>query len=402
MTAAAKTVDSALRFVTALGIRAGSIYSKNESWFRKRADARCVTSYDDATATFAGDGRNSPDYSGMERSLRLLWKAELEAPYLGLHDATKSEKHGHAFHDDSEEIFKSMEFADACQLRNELSSAFSSQQCDALNWILSLVLHGEAYALFLSSSLVPFASGTSSKLSLSMQVVEEAKHYIVMRKLSEVLFERSKPLRTSARIFMEAIARCGPYNRLFGLNIMMESFAMEFFTQFSGCSGFGSLLQKFLLDESRHCAFPQNYARLGFIPKAVRDSSGNRLQRTRITLLALPIVFEYAPYFRTLGMDGFQFFSKVLVRSLRLAEASDMPLVLTADQYLALANITLNSYLRSASSGEYQFKDYCGLNAADAHRCTLAQRWYWSLYYQAIEAIKASEITQVRDGRAGL
>jgi hypothetical protein len=345
-------VNSALHLATDLALHAAKAYRRNEQWFRRRADARCVSSYDDRAAAFGGE--EVPPSVHADKALRLLCKAELET---------------------------------AGGMREQWRSIFSSTECEAFNWILSLMVHGEAYALYVSSSLVPFAAGTSSKLSLSVQVLDEAKHYTVLRSLAESLPVGTKPLHTSARIFLESIARAAPHDRLFGLNVIMESFAMEFFLQFLNSPGFGSILHKFLADETRHCTFPQNYARQGAISEVVRNSLRSRVRRTRLVLLALPVVFDYQPHFEILGVDGFEFFSRVLARALRLAEASDMPLALTAEQYLALANVTINSYVRAVERSEYcGFRDYCGLGCGQGGS-DAGPRWYWNLYQQAVEAM---------------
>lgn len=390
MTKRKTRIDSALRIATHLGVRAARSYRKSESWLRRRAEARSVTAYDDRTARFVGSETEPLDVSSFERSLRLLWKAELEAPYLGIHDASKSERSAHFTGDVSSETTGLLESATSNHMRDEISSRFSPDEREAINEILSLIVHGEAYALYVSASLVPFALGTTSKLNLSMQVLEEAKHYVVLRALSTTLAGDTKPLRASGRIFLERVARANPLDRLFGLNILMESFAMEFFVEFSRYPGFGPLLQKFLMDESRHCAFPPTYARSGFVPERVRNSFQNRLRRTRMVVTALPIIFDYRPYFERLGLDSVQFFSNVLGRVVRLAEQANMPLLLGADQYLAFANIMMNCCVRAMEPGQYEFRDYCALHADfDISRFPVNEQWYWNLYLDAVEVMSS-------------
>ena len=53
--------------------------------------------------------------------------------------------------------------------------------------ILSLIGHGEAYALLTSATILNFVQGTGARVGMAMQVMEEAKHFIVLRKMLQTL-----------------------------------------------------------------------------------------------------------------------------------------------------------------------------------------------------------------------
>ena len=349
--------------LTRLTLYLGHLYRKNETRIRRRTERRCLSGYDDTIAGFAGGELELLVERNYTKALRHLWKAELDAPYLGIRDASKHEKQARLMEDASADADDFLALATSEQIRAEFHSGFSTGEREAIIWILSLIAHGEAYALHVSSTLLPFVKGTGSKLGLSMQVMEEAKHYIVLRALVNTLAGETKPLHTSARVFLEKVARSGPYEKLFGLNVVIESFALEFFREFSSYPCFGRLFEKLLLDESRHCAFPKNYATLGFIPDEVKNGRSHKLRRTQILLTSIPVIFDYRPYFEALGVELFGLAGKVLSKALHLAEASALPLILTRNEYLALTNLSMNSYVRATEPDRYWgFKDYCLLH----------------------------------------
>lgn len=403
--------DLIVHNVTRVTLHLAHLYRKNEIRIRRRAERRCLTGYDDTIAGFVGGELEPLVERNYAKALRLLWKAELQAPYLGIRDASKQEKHARLMADLSTDTDDYLELATSEQIRDEFRTTFSASEQEAIVWILSLITHGEAYALYISSTLLSFVKGTGSKLALSMQVMEEAKHYMVLRALVRTLADETKPLHTSARVFMEKVAQSRPYERLFGLNVIMESFALEFFGEFSRYPCFGQLFKKFLLDESRHCAFPKNYAALGLIPDEVKNGLSHKLRRTQIVLTAIPIVFDYRPYFEALGIETFGLVCKVLSKALHLAEASGLPLLLTREKYLAFTNLSINSYVRATAPDRYKgFRDYCLLHDDPPHQDSTLPRGgspdyvptrsnhslYWRFYGDAIHSINRMQFQKGR------
>jgi hypothetical protein len=128
-------------------------------------------------------------------------------------------------------------------------------------------------------------------------------------------------------------------------------------------------------------------------------------------LTAIPVVFDYRPYFEVLGVETFGLVCKVLSKALHLAEASGLPLLLTREKYLALTNLSINSYVRATAPDKYRgFRDYCLLHVDHLHQDsklpwggapddvpTLSNRsFYWRLYRDAIHSINRMQFQKGR------
>ena len=183
-----------------------------------------------------------------------------------------------------------------------------------------------------------------------------------MKALIETLWGKPGPLHPSARILLELIARSDLFTRLFGLNVLLETFALQIFSRLPSCAGLDQILRSLYRDETWHCAFPREYARLGYVPAAIRSRTRYRLRRTRFLVLTISVVLDYRPDFEALGIDTFEFFGSLLRRILRSAEKSHLPILPPAEVYLAVTNLSLNAYLKRYEPERYEgFEDYCAL-----------------------------------------
>ena len=393
--------EIALKAAMKLGLGVGDWYRLCENRLRRRADRLCVTDYDDRNHSFIGGDLDALLQRNYEKSLRLMWKSEIHAPYLGMKDATREEKIGHQL-EGSPEIREMVEIAESDKVRKEFQSALSPDEREAIAWIMSMIVHGEAYALYTSASLLPVVRGTGSKLGMAMQSMEEAKHYIVLRAMVKTL-AGLKPLHNSARIFFEAVARSSLYDRLFGMNIIIESFATQIFGEFADLPGLRHILPQFHLDESRHCAFPQTYFKSGQVPRKITQSRRHRRQRTILLTKAAPIIWDYRPHFSVLGREAFEFFGKFLSKASLLAERSGLPLLGRRGELLGIVNLLMNGYLLETQSEKYNgFKDYCLLKKGDLRGDIeaveeevfgeelygSAQPLYWKFYTGAVETME--------------
>ena len=141
--------------------------------------------YDDATFEFEGGAQDKLRKKHYDKSLRLLWKAEKEAPYLGFKDCSAAER------ELTEMAEKSMDTEEQ-ELRRQLTlpeykellnTHYTQREKEAIVAILSAIAHGEAYAWLVSAEMLGMVKSTGARAALTMQVFEEAKHFVVLREL---------------------------------------------------------------------------------------------------------------------------------------------------------------------------------------------------------------------------
>lgn len=349
-------------------------YRAAEPHLRRRVEANLVNKYDDKTATFEGGEMETLTQRNYEKAFVNLWKAETVAPYLGFHDASKADKAAAvkdrvvvgAYHGDGAicdddptvEIEDLVAHVTSEEVRREFQEAYSPAEREAICMIMSLLGHGEAYALYTSATLLPVVKGTGAKMGMAMQAMEEAKHFMVLREMLRTI-DDIRPLHTSARMLFERVAGKDYYHKLFGMNVILESFATNLFSHFEDFPGLRHIMRAFHMDESRHCAFPQTYASLGNIPDHVTNDP--KYQRARLLMLApaLPIIFDYKPYFETLGLDVFQFFGRFVAKVTRLSERSGFPMPQKREDILYGLNNLFNAYVRNFEPEKYEgYRDY--------------------------------------------
>lgn len=354
------------------------IYRSQEVRLRNFVDNHLVTSYDDKQAHFIGGEMELLTHRNYEKALVNLWKAETIAPYLGIHDASRADKlaaaHGAVVaapptgtktSPSTEEIKDLVEVMTSEKVRREFEEGYTPEQRDGIVEIMSLLGHGEAYALYTSCTLLPQVRGTGSKLGMAMQTIEEAKHYIVLREMLNTI-DHIRPLKTSARALFEVIARQRYYNKLFGMNVVLESAATNLFSHFEDFPGLRHIMRAFHMDESRHVAFPQNYAQSGNIPEYVTKSP--RYQWSRLLMLAPAVVLflDYKPHFDAAGIDPYAFWGRFLSKVTRAAESSKMPLPFPRELILQNVNFLFNSHVKAFEPERYRgFQDYTLLGKGD-------------------------------------
>lgn len=340
--------------------------------FRRWADnpRHMANRYDDTTATFHGGEMELLTQRNYEKALAHIWKAELIAPYLNIHDASKADyvarKGGAVTAAASgfdpvvltEEIKESVGIATSEEVRREFQEAHSPEQREALMRLVSFITHGEAYALFTSATLMPVVQGTGAKLGMAMQVMEEAKHFFTLREMCKSL-DRIYPMSGAGKALLETIARKDYYHKLFGMNVVLEGFATSIFGFLENQPGLRHIMRGFHMDESRHSAFPQTYAKLGNIPHHVTHSARYKWARAMMFVPIAPLILEFKPLFETLGYDTFAFFGKTLSKVSRLAENSGFKLPFERTEFLMGANILFNRWVRVLEPEKYEgFRDY--------------------------------------------
>jgi len=347
------------------------LYQASAGPLRWRANRRLANRYDDVNGCFIGGEMELLTQRNYEKALSHLWKAETVAPYLGFHDASKADKAA-AVNDvvvgdikrehSPQKVHDLVEVVTSAEVRREFQEAYSPAERDAICEIMSLLGHGEAYALYTSATLLPVVRGTGAKVGMAMQVMEEAKHFMVLREMLNTI-DRIRPLKTSAKLVYETIAHKRYYHKLFGMNVVLESFATNLFSHFEDFPGLRHIMRPFHMDESRHCAFPQTYAALGNIPDHVTNDIKYQRARARMLLPAIPLLFDYKPHFETLGLDVFEFFGRFVAKVDRLAKRSGFPL---PGEPRLEANVFFNHYRRNFEPDKYDgFRDYTLMSKGD-------------------------------------
>jgi rubrerythrin len=95
--------------------------------------------------------------------------------------------------------------------------------------ILSIVYYGERAALEVASQLIPMVDDEQCKFALAAQVIEEAKHVSVFRRLLQKL-DRIHPANRWSRMVLGDLVRTrSPAAKLVGMQLLVENFANHLF-----------------------------------------------------------------------------------------------------------------------------------------------------------------------------
>jgi rubrerythrin len=95
--------------------------------------------------------------------------------------------------------------------------------------ILSIVYYGERAALEVASQLIAMVDDEQCKFALAAQVMEEAKHVSVFRRLLGKL-DRIYPATTWSRLVLSDLVRTRhPAAKLIGMQLLVENFANHLF-----------------------------------------------------------------------------------------------------------------------------------------------------------------------------
>ena len=98
---------------------------------------------------------------------------------------------------------------------------------------------------------------TGARAALTLQVVEEAKHFVVLRELLQA-FEVPIPRQSAWEyLFLEGVLGARGVERLYGMNVLVEGIALGLFGLLNHLPGL-EVLRLFHLDESRHTGLPSN------------------------------------------------------------------------------------------------------------------------------------------------
>ncbi len=314
--------------------------------------------YDDEHYEFVGGASDTLRKKHYDKSLRLLWKAEHVAPWSSFKDAGEAERAllSAAEHGMTDQEKAARRRISSKEFRALLDREYTPAEKRALVKILSKIGHGEAYAWLVSASMLTEVQSTGARAAVTMQIMEEAKHFVVLRELIEA-FEVEIPRQAAwDYLLLEGSLRVKGLNRFFAMNVLIETIALSIFGLLSDKPGL-EVLRNFHLDESRHTALPDNYFREFPMTEWQKKSPAARLARLGMSLPAVPLVLYLEPELAELGVDVFEFAGSVLRKAMNLAERSGFLLPLPSKTLLTVFNAVFNAYCRATRQG-HQWRDY--------------------------------------------
>jgi len=317
-----------------------------------------AAAYDDDAYEFEGGANDALRKKHYDKSLRLLWKAEANAPWSSFHDASESEK---ALLDAAERGMTDSEKAARARLtsaefRALLDREYSPAEKKAIVAILSAIGHGEAYAWLVSASMLAEVKSTGARAAVTMQVMEEAKHFVVLRELIQAFGVEVPRLTAWEYMVLERTLKARGLDRFFGMNVLVETIALNIFGLLSDKPGL-EVLRLFHLDESRHTALPDNYFKEFPMSERQKRSVVRRFARLNMALPIVPLVFLLEPDLAEIGVDIFDFGGAVLRKAVILSERAGFYLPLPGEKLLGAFNAVFNAYC-FATRDKHEWRDY--------------------------------------------
>ena len=317
-----------------------------------------AANYDDAHYEFVGGPSDELRRKHYDKSLRLLWKAEHAAPWSTFRDCTNAEREVDELAtlgmNPQERAMRDR--ISSAEFRALLDASYTPAQKRALVKILSAIGHGEAYAWLVSASLMPEVKSTGARAALTMQVLEEAKHFVVLRELVQAFGEPIPRQSAWEYLLLEATLRAKGLDKFFGMNILVETIALTIFGLLEPLPGL-EILRLFHLDESRHTALPGNYFKEFPMTARQKGSALGRIRRVLMALPALPLVLCLEPELAELGIDAFDFAGSILRKVSLLSVRGGFIDQRRADAQTAFYNRLFNGYCELTRPG-HVFRDF--------------------------------------------
>jgi hypothetical protein len=314
--------------------------------------------YDDESYEFVGGARDALRARHYDKSMRLLWKAEEHAPWLSFRDCTPAERSlfDMALRSLTPEESEARRRISQPEYKALLDREYTRDEKQAIVNILSTIGHGEAYAWLVSAELLGEVKSTGARAALTMQVVEEAKHFVVLRELLQA-FDVPIPKQTAWEyLFLEGVFKARGLEKLYGMNVLVEGVALNLFGLMSTLPGL-EVLRLFHLDESRHTALPGNYLSEFPLTRWQRMNPRRRWKRLRMVLPALGLTARLEEDMAELGFDSFEFGGAVLRKVSRQAYRNGFLLPVSRNVLLTSLNALFNGYCLATRS-DHSFVDF--------------------------------------------
>jgi len=314
--------------------------------------------YDDEAYAFEGGMNDRMRAKHYDKSLRLLWKAEQHAPWTSFRDLSPLEKQ---LQDQADRALAPAEKTQRERIRSPeframLKREYTEREREALATVLSAVGHGEAYAWLVAADLIATVRSTGAKAALAAQVIEEAKHFLVLRELVHAFEVEVPRLSAWEYLLLERVLKTDGLEKFFGMNILVEGIALSLFGALSHLPGM-EVLRLFHLDESRHTALPMNYLKEFPLSGWQRHSPFTRLNRMRLVVPALPLILLLEEDLSELGIDAFELGGTVLRKTSSLADRAGFHLPIPNEHVVALINVFFNGYCLATRPG-HRYRDF--------------------------------------------
>jgi len=314
--------------------------------------------YDDSAFEFEGGSKDQLRRKHYDKSLRLLWKAEEHASWLSFRDCSSAERQLLAMASDNmtEEEKAARERLCLPEYKELLNREYTQREKEAIVSILAAIGHGEAYAWMVSTEVLGLVKSTGARAALTMQVFEEAKHFVVLRELLQAF---DVPIRRQSAweyLLLENVYKAQGLEKLFGMNVVVEGIALSLFGLMSSYPGL-EVLRRFHIDESRHTALPGNYFSEFPLSTWQKHNPMARLQRLKLILPALALIPCLEEDLAVLGIDAFEFGGSALRKLAHLSERNGFYLPVSGPQLLNGLNGLFNFYCK-ASRPEHSFRNF--------------------------------------------
>jgi hypothetical protein len=314
--------------------------------------------YDDTNYEFVGGANDELRKKHYDKSLRLLWKAEQHASWSSFHDLSRDEEMLMKMADDAlnESEKREVERIKTAEFKALLDREYTPAQKQAIVNILSLIGHGEAYAWLVSNEVLRDVKSTGAKAALTMQVLEEAKHFVVLRELIMAFGMEIPRLPVYEYVMLEGTLKAKGLEKFFGMNVLVEGIALSIFGALSKYPGL-EVLQMFHLDESRHCALPTNYLKTQPLTWWEKNNPASMVKRFMMVLPAIPLAMKMEKDFAELGIDVFEFGGSLVRKVINLAYRVGFHLPLPQENMKAFVNYMFNAYCSATREG-HNFREF--------------------------------------------
>jgi len=324
--------------------------------------------YDDYAYEFEGganDGLRSKHY---DKSLRLLWKAEEHAPWSSFRDASSDEKAlmSQALRSLTEEEKAQRKRIGSAEFRAFLNEQYTLEQKQAIVKILSAIGHGEAYAWMVSAEVLNHVQSTGARAAVTMQVFEEAKHFVVLRELMHAFEVEIPPLSGWEYLLLEQAYKARGVDQLFGMNVLIEGIALSLFGMMAEMPGL-EVLHLFHLDESRHTALPVNYLKDFPLSDWQKRNPVARMNRIRLVLPAVGLIGYMEEALGEIGIDALDFGGSVIRKISYLSHRAGFLSEGDSRSLVEGLNKALNLYANTTRDGHVE-RDYTQAEATVGDR----------------------------------
>lgn len=317
-----------------------------------------VSNYDDLHFAFDGGVGDKLRQKHYDKSLRLLWKAEAQAPYTSFKDCSRDEKRlmelGESAMNTAEK--KQLKRIRSSEFKELLNKHYSQEQKQAIVNILSIIGHGEAYAWIVSNQLLSDVKSTGGRAAMTMQVLEEAKHFVVLREVLQAFDCPIPRMLAYEYALLESIVRQSGLEKFFGMNVLVEGIALSLFGLMGGYPGL-EVLKMFHLDESRHTALPHSYFEEFPMTRWQKFSPVAMTKRSLLILPLVPLLLRVEKDLAVLGIDVFDFAGSVVRKIMHLSYRVGFYLPLPQAVLGLQMNLLFNSYCYLTRKGHH-WKNY--------------------------------------------